>query len=285
MSNENQLKTAAGLSELWDGKPVTRVRSGDGASLLCGRRLSVHLMVQPAVSQLLLSNNGLCDQGIISRFLTVFPDSTCGHRFYKSLNPQNDSRFRAYANRMREILKIPMSIEEDGELIPRIIKMTPEAKNLWISFHDKVETELGKNGVLTPIRAMANKAPEHAARLAGILTILNDLHTNTIDASEMKHGTILAGYFLNEALRLFQSGSVDQRLEKAERLLEWLHRRDTDTVTLVEIYRFGINCVRTAKVARDIMGILQDHGWVIPMQEGAEFEGTQRKEAWKVVKQ
>jgi hypothetical protein len=34
MNTENQLKTASGLCELWDGKRITRVRGGDGASIL-----------------------------------------------------------------------------------------------------------------------------------------------------------------------------------------------------------------------------------------------------------
>ncbi len=36
MSEDHQLKTATGLSELWDGKRISRVRSGDGAALLYG---------------------------------------------------------------------------------------------------------------------------------------------------------------------------------------------------------------------------------------------------------
>ena len=47
MAAENRLRTAAGFSILWDGKPVTRVRALDGVSILKGRRLAMHLMVQP----------------------------------------------------------------------------------------------------------------------------------------------------------------------------------------------------------------------------------------------
>ena len=50
MNADNQLKTASGLCELWDGKRITRVRSGDGAAVLYGRRLSVYVMAQPAVA-------------------------------------------------------------------------------------------------------------------------------------------------------------------------------------------------------------------------------------------
>jgi hypothetical protein len=56
MNQENQLKTASGLSKLWDGSALTRTRSGDGNFVLYGRRLSVHLMVQPEVSNILFGN-------------------------------------------------------------------------------------------------------------------------------------------------------------------------------------------------------------------------------------
>ena len=38
MSEDHRLKTAAALSGLWDGAPIKRVRSGDGISILPGRR-------------------------------------------------------------------------------------------------------------------------------------------------------------------------------------------------------------------------------------------------------
>ena len=50
MNADNILKTAAGLSELWDGKRITRVRASDETALLYDRSLSLHLMVQPVVA-------------------------------------------------------------------------------------------------------------------------------------------------------------------------------------------------------------------------------------------
>jgi hypothetical protein len=44
---EHRLKTAAVLSTLWDGAGLRRVRSIDGVTDLRGRRLAMHLMVQP----------------------------------------------------------------------------------------------------------------------------------------------------------------------------------------------------------------------------------------------
>jgi hypothetical protein len=63
MNEENQLKTAAGFSELWDGKPISRVRSGEGSKLLPGKRMSMHIMVQPVVAEKILGNFVLSGQG------------------------------------------------------------------------------------------------------------------------------------------------------------------------------------------------------------------------------
>ena len=55
MSQENQLKTGVGLCELWDGKRISRVRSGDGAHLIYGKRVSMHIMIQPVLTARLFS--------------------------------------------------------------------------------------------------------------------------------------------------------------------------------------------------------------------------------------
>ena len=40
MSQDNRLRSAAGYSEMSDAKPIKRIRSLDGVSILHGRRLS-----------------------------------------------------------------------------------------------------------------------------------------------------------------------------------------------------------------------------------------------------
>ncbi|WP_146348522.1 DUF3987 domain-containing protein [Phaeobacter marinintestinus] len=56
MSKDNRLKTISTLSSLWDGTPITRTRAGDGTKTLFGRRITMHLMVQPKVAQGLLGD-------------------------------------------------------------------------------------------------------------------------------------------------------------------------------------------------------------------------------------
>lgn len=67
MNDDNRLKTAAMLSELWDGKPIKRVRALDGVTILPGRRLALHVMIQPDAAAGFLCNETLRDQGLLSR--------------------------------------------------------------------------------------------------------------------------------------------------------------------------------------------------------------------------
>ncbi|MEL7028472.1 MAG: DUF3987 domain-containing protein, partial [Pseudomonadota bacterium] len=71
LNKDNKIKTAAGLSALWDGGKINRVRSMDGSASKRGGRLAAHLMVQPGVSHVLLADQGLADQGLLSRILVA----------------------------------------------------------------------------------------------------------------------------------------------------------------------------------------------------------------------
>ena len=56
MSKENRLRTIAGLSDLWGGEAIRRVRAGDGSTAMYGRRLAMHLMVQPIAAEEVLAD-------------------------------------------------------------------------------------------------------------------------------------------------------------------------------------------------------------------------------------
>ena len=87
MAVEHKLKTASTLSELWDGRVIRRVRAGDDTLILPGRRVSAHLMAQPDVAAMLLSDPLLAEQGLLSRVEVLAPESTAGTRFWHDPAP------------------------------------------------------------------------------------------------------------------------------------------------------------------------------------------------------
>lgn len=67
LNSDNALKTMARWCKLWDGAPFARVRAGDGAGILYGRRMALHQLAQPEVMTTLLSNRIANGQGLLAR--------------------------------------------------------------------------------------------------------------------------------------------------------------------------------------------------------------------------
>lgn len=289
MSVENRLKTAAGLSELWGGKPISRTRGGDGNSLICGRRVSLHLMVQPSVSAELLGDPTLQDQGLLSRTLVVRPESTIGTRDYKEADPYEQDAMKKYFARMLEVLREPLPTDtgalnelKPSALEPRTLAIASDALKPWIGFHDHIEHLMAPDRELAPIRGLAAKAAEHALRLAGILALVDDIHAHQLSEDNVKHGIDLAQYYLNEALRLYHSAADDPDLVLAEKCLRWGRAQPCGRFAAVTLYQRGPNAIRDKRTAERVLDLLAEHGWARQLPPGTEIDGKRRGNAWEV---
>jgi hypothetical protein len=237
MTDDNRLKTAAMLSELWDGLPIKRIRAMDGITILPGRRLAMHVMIQPRASAAFLSNEELRDQGLLSRILVTRPESGIGSRFYKEVDIDDDAAIKTYGARLLHILEAGPALAEGkrNELAPRALPLSAEARTAWITFHDHIEKQLGPGASLAPIKAFAAKAAEHAAGIAGVLTIVEEIYAKEIGFEAMRGALTLMDWYINEALRIQQSGIIDPKLHRAAALLEWLQAQPAENVTFRDI--------------------------------------------------
>src|SRR5262249_37779950 len=112
MNDEAKLRTATGLSNFWDGEPIRRVRATDGSSILVGRRLSLHLRVQPAIADLLLTDEIVGGQGLLSRMLMVRPASLAGTRFSKPERSTTPLALARYDAHMQQCLRAQPRLNE-----------------------------------------------------------------------------------------------------------------------------------------------------------------------------
>lgn len=78
MKDDNNLATITGLSKFWDGETVKRIRAGEANSTIAGKRLAMHLMMQPMVAHTLFKNELNRGQGFLARVLMMEPESTMG---------------------------------------------------------------------------------------------------------------------------------------------------------------------------------------------------------------
>lgn len=265
MTEDNRRRTAALLSEAWDGSPIKRVRAGDGVSILNGRRLAIHIMIQPGGAADFLGSEALLDQGLLSRFLVASPESLAGTRFHRDVPPELDATIQHYCTHLLRLLKAkpPLLAPEfiANELDPRALPIGEEACSVWIEFHDHIEGSVGAEGPLALIRGFAAKAAENAARIAGVLTIVADIDALEIGGEAMRNATALMDWYVQELLRLKGAAPVDARIETALNLLKWLKKEGGD-VGFSRILTHGPHGLRSKHKAEEALVVLVEHGWV-----------------------
>jgi Protein of unknown function (DUF3987) len=269
MNDDNRLRSAAMLSELWDGKPVKRIRALDGVSILHGRRLSMHLLIQPDAAGIFMLDPVLRDQGLLSRVIVANIATLAGGRFYREVDARDDEAIRTYGARLLSILEadVPLEPGTRNELAPRVLSISPEAKAIWIEFYNHVEAQCGKVGELADIGDFAAKAAEHAARIAGVLTLVDNLMAKEIGLEAMKNAIALADWYVGEACRLQQAGRRDARLVRANVLLDWLKLRPQRKASISMILQTGPSATRTKAAADEALKILLDHHLIAELSQ------------------
>jgi hypothetical protein len=287
MNDDNRMRMGAMLNAAWDGEPIRRARVLTGYSFLPGRRISCHLMMQGAVAGKLLGDPMLADMGLLARCLTVQPESTIGGRVFQEPDRRAQVLLGDYTHRLSSMLQSAPKTRagDDRALDPPEIECDPEARALWIAFHDEIEAEIADGNPLAPIRAFAAKLGEHAARLAGVLTIYEarDLKPASIGGSAMANGITLARHYASEALRLHGVASVAPDRLLAARLLEWWKGLPDRRLHLAAIYQRGPYAIRDPDTARRITGILETEGHIARLPPGTSVEGAARRDAWELV--
>ena len=286
MNSDNKLKTIAGLSQLWNGDTVNRIRSGDGASDYPGRRLAMHLMAQPVAARPLLADPQASGQGFLARFLITEPPSRIGTRLRRGHDMASDMALSAFTARLSAILETQMPTGDNAqELTPRRLPLSQGARELLWRFYEAIETAQATGGAMEHVRAYASKAAEQAARIAGVLTLWADLDAPEVTAQAMGWGVSLAQFYLTEARRLAEAGLVSEETAKAERLRLWLlDSWPHGDVTPSEILNRGPNALREAKALSGPLSMLVRAGHLVPLEPGIIIRGGARKEAYRIVR-
>lgn len=285
---ENRLRTYAGLSQLWDGATIRRTRAGDGAISLVGRRLAVNLLIQPEASQQLLSDPCAKDQGLLSRILVSAPPALAGTRLQKEKSPKSDDAIRSYEFSLASLLESPVNLipGSNNALDPRALVFDPKAEKLWLKLADEIEIKLGHGAAYEAIKGLGNKLAEHVARIAGILTLVENPYASLISCDALGRAAMLGDFYASEALRLFENGSTSPEILQAEKLHNWLQSWPEDKIGLVAIYQHGPNSIRDKSTATKAVSILEDHGWLIKLDKGNHaVAGKCVRDAWFIYRE
>ncbi len=286
MTADFKLEFACVLSQLWDGASIRKVRAGNGIVELKNRRFNMHLMLQPEVGSLFLQDAILEAQGLLSRVLVTAPASLMGTRQFNETGFEFDHQMAPFYCAVRHLLDKPYSLIEgtQNEIKPRVVELSAGAKACLITYFNHVESQLRPGGEMESIRGLANKLPEHAARLACTIAMLDDPEVQELSKENIEAGVTLADYYAEEAFRLKASSEADTNLLLGQRVLEWLLKWDEDLISLPDIYQHGPSKVRNQQEARRIVALLEDHGWLSEIEGSNVVNGKKRNTAWRIMR-
>lgn len=269
---------AATLCALWDGKVVKSAVTGPSYP-----RLSAHLVTTARAARAVLGDADLLEAGLLGRLLVAAPASNIGAReFALAENDDPPPAFVRLLSYLRELYEKPPTAPT------RIIGFSKEAAAAWLSYARETESALRAGGALVPLRAFAIHLPEHAARLAAVVALMNDGALTEITAAQLETGLTLARFYTEERLRLLDVAPPALSMSEQEDLLrEWLQRKyEGKVITLRDLCRTGPRHVRDADTAYKLMRRMERLGVALPANDTAPAASAPRRPvgryAWRV---
>jgi hypothetical protein len=246
--------------------------------------VALHLQVQPDVAARLFSDPVLEDQGLLSRICVVAPDSNQGQRFWKEPRPEHHQDALTYVQQLEKLLRLPLPLKPGArnELAPPALQFTEGARNRWITFVDEVERRMGPGCDLEPISGFAAKLPEHAARIAGVLTKFHDPGALLINDQTLSNGITISLHYAATALRLHGASRISSDLQDAQILLDWARARsDNGLISLPDVVQTGPNRIRETATARRLIQILVQHRH-LQVAGPRNVHGKHRRDVWQL---
>ena len=223
MGKDSAVLNLATLNKLWDGGTVMIGRKTSDSFTVDGVRLTMAIQVQEQTIRSFFKQTGDLARGtgFMARFLISWPDSTQGYRPFTSA-PKDWPALAVFNKRVSALLNIPAPIDENGELHPVMMDLSPDAKALWVEFHDAIEAELASGGDLHQVRDVASKTADNAVRLAALFQVFERGVTGHIEADYFDRAASIAAWHLNESRRFLSEFVLPDELAASMRLDAWL---------------------------------------------------------------
>ena len=165
-----------------------------------------------------------------------------------------------------------LPFNDRAELEPAMLELSPEAKAVWVAFHDDVEAELRPGRDMAEVKDVASKAADNAARLAALFHLFENDPGGTIGPKHMKAAARLAGWHLYEARRFMGEIALPVEVNNAAKVEAWLlehcQQNRVEEVSTREVQRLGPNSTREKRTLDAALEELAEAGRVRVVEEG-----------------
>lgn len=223
--------------------------------------LTLGLCVQPEVLRTIAGMTGFRSRGLLARILYSLPPNLVGHREIGTPPVPEDIR-DAYASSVRSLV---LTLAEWTD--PAVLTLTPGAAELVLDAERRLEPRLNPDtGDLAAVVDWASKQIGATVRVAALLHLghhLADGWGRPVSEDTMRAAIAIMDYFTAHALASFDLMGVDQALDDARAVYNWLERTRPQQFTKREAFT-GLSRSRFAKVG-DLdapLVLLEQHGWI-----------------------
>ena len=273
MKDDNVMGMLAIINSIWDGNDFEPTRKTTKTKRISGRRCTANIMLQQSVFEKWQEKQNGLSRGIgtSARFLTQRPTSTMGDRKYQE-PPEHTKKMEAFHNKVKEIMIHSLPLDEEGRLVPPVLRLSTEAKSLWIEYFNVVEVELKQGGKYFEVKDFASKTAEQAARISGVLHVFEFGPEGEIQSETMQQAIKIAKWYLYESRRIYTEAALPIEFKNALLLWNWIKNycqlSQVSQLSQGEVLHTGPNQLRN-KESRDIaLKVLEEHGYIKSMNEG-----------------
>lgn len=193
------------LNKLWSAEAITVNRKTTKSFMVDDARLTFSVMVQPTALSRFLSKKGEESRGIgfLARFLVCNPASTQGNRHIRSDLEDHERGYSSYIDRVECILGEVKSYISNSKKEKKLVRFSPAAKADWIALYNSIESEVRVNGKYQYAKDHASKLAENIARIAAVLTYIEQGEDTEISQGILFDAKNIALYFSGSFLKCF----------------------------------------------------------------------------------
>lgn len=269
--NGHTLNELPFINKMWDGSTYSVDRRNSPELLIHDARMTLSLMVQPAVFQKYIERKGDIAKGIgfFARCLICQPDSKQGYR--QITNPVISSEYLpVFHSRLIDIVNDSIAINGKGERLS--LRFSPQAEQEWISFYNKTESEMSELGYLSNMKDYASKMAENMARIAALLHYFEG-YDGDVSIQAVEAAAQISGWYVGEYKRLFFKSQEFTLVDKeSDELYSWIKNYCASTfpshISKTMILQYGPHRFRNKLKMNELLGTLFTQRKIMVTREG-----------------